>query len=168
MARQLSFEEKGTIIGIYKCGKTYREIQRITKRSLDTISKTIRKYKQNIPCTRKYGSGCPRLLNEEDFKKINKERIEDPNFNCVKYAKALKEENGKNVTPETIRNTLKQRGFKAFPPTKRPHLTKKHKERRMEICQRWNMLPSTYWNHFIFSDECKCSFGTVAFHPARK
>jgi hypothetical protein len=34
-------------------------------------------------------------------------------------------------------------------------LSKKHRERRIEVCTKWVFKPDSFWDEVIFSDECK-------------
>jgi hypothetical protein len=59
------------------------------------------------------------------------------------------------VSDETMRKFLIYLAFGAFYMAKKPLLSKRHKDRRVRIREKWLFKPDSFWNDVIFSDECK-------------
>jgi hypothetical protein len=62
---------------------------------------------------------------------------------------------GVDVTPQTVRNMLKDSGLRAAPKVKKPLLTKRHRRLRLQFAKRYQHWTVDDWKRVIFSDETK-------------
>ena len=66
----------------------------------------------------------------------------------------------------TIRNRLKENGFKARVPRKKSFLLKTHQERRLAFAKKYVKMPLSFWKKILGADESK--FNLVNSDGARK
>ena len=60
--------------------------------------------------------------------------------------------------PVTIRNQLKESGFKARVPRKKPFFSKTHQEQRLAFAKKYLKMPLSFGKKFLWTNESKFNF----------
>ena len=74
---------------------------------------------------------------------------------AAKLALKVQENHNITVTPQTIRNRIRDQGYRGRVVRKKPFLTAKQMKRRLEFAKKYEKMPISYWNKFFWSDESK-------------
>jgi transposase/predicted transcriptional regulator len=144
--------------------KTIQEIIEMRKRKLSlgdiskrlNVSKTsICKYihELGISCKKKKCRRPKKFSNDissfliSQFKKNKIEKLTEGKEVIRKRYKI-------DCVKQTIKNYLNENGLKCFIKTKKPLLTKKHKEKRLDFAKKFCEYSFFDWNKIIWSDEC--------------
>ena len=105
--------------------------------------------------------GRPSSLSVEDIKYsvqlFNRGKVK----NAVQCAKTLMDITKKAINPQAVRRGLKKGGLKAKKKQKKPKLTKKHMQNRLDFAIKHKDYTVEDWMKYIFSDESKINrFGS--------
>ena len=154
--KQLSDIEIGKIDAYRASGKSIMEISVILGRSRKTISRFMAKWRQCGPGqtpTHKVRYGRKRKINEKTERLMKKVFIRSPR----KSIKRLKSEYPNlfhGIAVRTIRDHACRRlNFKSRVARKKPLLTKKHMEQRLQFAQLTKDWTVEQWRKVIWSDE---------------
>ena len=158
--------QRNLVIDLFKQGKTFRSINKATGMAIGTISDLIKKYNmfgyvQNQPrfgAKRKTTSRIDRQV----VKMVQKNRF----LSAPKVSSLLEKDFGLKVSPCTIRKRLKESGFKARVPRKKPFLSKIHQKRRLAFAKKYVNMPVSFWRKVLWTDESK--FNLVKSDGAQK
>ena len=164
--KEWSQAQRNLVIDLFKQGKTFRSINKATGMALGTISDLIKKYNmfgyvQNQPrfgAKRKTTSRIDRQI----VKMVQKNRF----LSAPKVSSLLEKDFGLKVSSCTIRNRLKESGFKARVPRKKPFLSKIHRKRRLVFAKKYVNMPVSFWRKVLWTDESK--FNLVKSDGAQK
>lgn len=155
MARQLTEGERGKIIGLYEGGMSQTKIAETIKRSDSTVSRTIQKFIELGTLRHIRGNGRKRVLKEADMSVLKKIREENPKTSLRKSSVELIKRGGSTVSPNTIRNWNNKNNVFAYSPIKRPLLSLKAINLRMELAKNYMFMHEEDIKTIIFSDESK-------------
>lgn len=73
----------------------------------------------------------------------------------------LKESTGPEVSPQTVRRTLRRMGFKAVVKKRKPALKTAHRRARLAFTKRYQEFTLDDWKRIVWSDETKINrFGS--------
>lgn len=76
---------------------------------------------------------------------------------------------GKKVTPQTIRNVLKRKGFHGRVARKKPYVNERNRRKRLKFAKEFISKEEKWWKDVIFADESKFNvFGSVGRGPIQK
>lgn len=152
---QLNEIQKGKIIGLREEGFTIREIATKTKIPKSTVGDFIKNYSTRNTFLRPRTNGRKKSLNNTDLKILEDKVKENPKLSAPKLTAILKEKTNKIVNPKTVKNGLKELGYKARVACKKPLLSKKNILARLSLTKEWLFYTDEYWKSVIWSDESK-------------
>jgi transposase len=155
MNKQLTSAQKKEIIDKYIQGTSIRQISNEMSIKRTTVWNNIQKYKKQGNVERIPNSGRKKILNKEDIKIIENEIEMSPKVSLNFIAKKLAEKTGKFPVKQTIKNYINKLGYESHIACKKPSLTAKNVEKRIELCRNYILWPLEKWETVIFSDECK-------------
>ena len=147
--RHLVVEEKQTILNLSKKGFSSREIGEFVDRSYRTVIYVIKCFdeRQNLlPLPR---SGRPRISTKKDDRRLLRNYKSDKK----KTARKLQDEWHIDACSQTIRNRLTEQGLNNYSTTKKPQLSSKNVQQRLEFCKKYESWTVEDWNTVVFSDE---------------
>jgi len=150
--KQISVEKRNSIIQKLQIGASSRKISHQLRISHTTVNNIRKKY---LPEQQKSRGGCPKKLSLNDERKIVRSITSGKADTAVELQKQLFRDTGNTVHPETIRNVLKQQGLKSLVKPKKPLLTPKHKNQRLEFARRHQHWTIDDWKRVVWSDETK-------------
>lgn len=152
--QQLTPFERGRIVGMRECGKSFKEIARQLGRSDLTVRRAWNAWILENRSDRKIGSGRPRVSTEREDRLLRRSALQDP----IETSRSVGANWMRAVDHRVSMRTVYRRihSFKLF--SYRPHfrlpLTREHMRARLEWCierDQWG----EGWNHVIFSDESR-------------
>ena len=74
---------------------------------------------------------------------------------AAKLALKVQEDHNITVTLQTIRNRIREQGYRGRVVRKKPFLTAKQIKRRLEFAMKYEKMPISYWKKILWSDESK-------------
>ena len=74
---------------------------------------------------------------------------------AAKLALKVQEDHNITVTPQTIRNRIREQGYRGRVVRKKPFLTSKQMKRPLEFAKKYEKMPISYWKKILWSDESK-------------
>ena len=155
MGNHLTDVEFGQILALRNEGYTIKKIHEKTSIPMTTIYESLVRFKKRKDFIRKKGSGRPNKLTYQNKAHLEKILEKQPKLSAPKLNKEFENKTRIAVSDNTVRNELKKSGFIASRTISKPLLTKKHKISRFGICEEWAILPDSFWEDVIFSDESK-------------
>lgn len=78
----------------------------------------------------------------------------------------VKQDQNITVTPQNIRNRIREQGYQGRVVRKKPFSSKEHVERRLEFAKKYENMPFSFWKKVLWSDESK--FNLVSSDGIRK
>ena len=140
------------VLSLLDSGHTGYQISSQTGLSTATISRICSRHCSNLP---KASGGRPSKLSENDIwhavRLIGSGKAE----NAVQVAKSLQEITNQSLSPQTVRNQIKEMGMKAVVKKKRPLLSQRHRRERLDFAISHKDWTVEDWKHVVWSDETK-------------
>ena len=161
MAKQLTDLQKSEISVLYFEGVTQKELARRYDVMQSTISRILKRKRNNDSVSRIKGSGRPAKLERSETNLINGILKIDPKIGSKKIANIISQKKKIPISSRTIHRKLVNMGFLARIACSKPLLSKKSIDIRFSFSKIWLPLDKTYWDGIIFSDETKINlFGS--------
>ena len=151
---ELSPKKRGIIAALYEQGLVQREISQKLGCSLSTVSRTLKRHKEDpqLNFTSKMRSGRPRATTSRTDKLIGRISHANPRLSANEISKEIFIE--KKVSDRTVRRRLLvDFKMKACKPAKKPFLSLKNLKDRKTFCQRYKNWTGENWSKVLFSDE---------------
>lgn len=152
---EISMDVKGQIIGMSNSGKSARQIGRELGISDTTASRVIRRFKETGSNENRPRSGRPSILTERDknhLTRITKSNQFTPLRQIVNQLPL-------NVSIDTARKALKERGLNQYDAAKKPFLKPEHVKKRKDWCKTIGSWPDEEWKKVIWTDESTIELG---------
>ena len=140
------------VLSLLNSGHTGYQISSRTGLSTATISRICSKHCSNIP---KAFGGRPSKLSENDICYATRLIGSGKAENAVQVAKSLQEITNQSISPQTVRNRMKDIGMKAVVKKKRPLLSKRHRRERLDFAISHRDWTVEDWKKVVWSDETK-------------
>jgi transposase len=157
----LSKENRQRILTLAEQGVGPREIGRRVGCVHATVSKTIKRFKETKSNQDRPKSGRPTKLTPRAKRLIARKILSEECDNAVQVHQAVTEQLGLEICVQTVRNTLKGKGFISKKKVKKPLLTVRHKKNRLAFANRYKDWTVEDWKKVNFSDETKINiFGS--------
>ncbi|KAH9181309.1 hypothetical protein AeNC1_016715, partial [Aphanomyces euteiches] len=97
--------------------------------------------------------GRPRLTTESLDRVIIREAKKDRRARAETIADGLDVYYDTQVSPETVRRQIRETGMNGRATIKKPYLSKANKKRRLDFAREYHLLPASYWEKVVFTDE---------------
>jgi len=150
--KYISAAQRSSVVSLLNDGYSYCEIQARTglgKGTVVRISKEVEGNKENN------SGGCPSKLSACDKQSIVHQISSGKLDNAVQATQFINSIIPNPVTPQIVRNTLKESGFYSETKKKVPMLKLTHRQRRLKFAcfhQNWTVED---WKRVLWSDETK-------------
>lgn len=117
--------------------------------------------KRLLPDHNGASAGRPSLLSPTDKRKILRDITSGNHDNAAQISRRFATDNNTTVCAETIRRVLKENGLHAAPKVKKPLLSQRHRQARLDFARRHQHWTLADWHKVIWSDETKINrFGS--------
>lgn len=144
-AKHCTDEQRNLIVKLREEGKLYAEIQKLLSCSAKMVSNAIKYVKK--PENR----GPKRKTSIQDDRKIVRMSKMEPSKSAVQIRKEM----NLSVSDMTVRRRLLEANLAARSPRKKPLLTKKHRDKRLEFAKNFVSWPDRKWRNILWTDESK-------------
>lgn len=151
----LSIDLRKLIIKYRSVGKSLREIGKIVHKSFSTIRNIVNKYNSSHQISDLPKTGRPKKLSPRQISRIRREVTNNPFSSAVQIAQRVSQESEIAVSASTIRRALYSEGLHGRVPRKKPFISARNKERRLEFARNHILSTQDFWNGTIFTDESK-------------
>ena len=156
--RRISFEQQQLIRSLISKGESLREISQKVGVNYSTISKFAKSNKITLLNNRR---GRKKILSERTKTKIIRMIRTGEANTAVEVAKNLRSELKINLSAETVRRALKEKGYVSKSKVKKPFLSKRHKALRLKFALMYKEWTLEDWKRIVWSDESKINrFGS--------
>ncbi|KAH9083242.1 hypothetical protein LEN26_021043 [Aphanomyces euteiches] len=151
--REYSDDLKQVIIRHHLECKSYAKIAEIVLIPRSSVQYIVEKFKtlgmfSNVP-----RPGRPRLTTESLDRVIIREAKKDRRARAETIADGLDVYYDTQVSPETVRRQIRETGMNGRATIKKPYLSKANKKRRLDFAREYHLLPASYWEKVVFTDE---------------
>src|SRR5213080_3478670 len=146
--KKIPLDTRNSIITLLDNGLSARKIHERLNVSPRTVDKIRRETRPNATVAK---GGRPSSLTATDCRWLVRMITSGQADNAAELAKSL----GKKVSKDTIRRALKTSGMKSVIKKKKPKLTAKHIQSRLEFATCYQHWTVDDWKRVIFSDETK-------------
>ena len=153
--KELSDSHKSNILLLNNEGYSQREIANRLGISLGSINKFVNLARNGLSLKTKLRKGRPRKTSSRTDKAMKRLVQRKPFLSSAQIKSSLP---GLlcDVSNRTIRHRLnKELGMKARRPLRKPLLTAKMRQRRLQFCEKHRYWTEQQWAKVIFSDEAK-------------
>ena len=140
---------RARIIGMTESGKSVRNIARDLGISKSTVSQWIRRWQETGCLTDNPKGRPPRKTTAEEDNSV----IQAAERNSHSNAVAIRQELGLQITAKTVRLRLHEAGIHHRVPSKKEHLTERHRQNRLLFAQNYVNRDQDFWARVIFTDE---------------
>jgi transposase len=150
--RSISSDKRSSVISLLNDGYSHRQIQAKTgvgKGTVGRISKEVELDKENNP------GGRPCSLTPRDKQSIIRQISTGSLDNAVQATQFINSVITNPVTPQTVRNALKESGFYSATKKKVPMLKKTHRQKRLKFAEYHANWTVEDWKRVLWSDETK-------------
>lgn len=153
--KELSLDIKNFIVDQYKKGKSLRNIGDLVNIKHSTVQYIVNKYKnkgsvENVPRT-----GRPKKVSRREVSLVIKEVTKNPRVTRAKLAEQVALTTGTIVHPKTIGRILHCGGYASRVPRKKPLISKKNQQLRLDFAKRYINKDEEFWKAVLFTDETK-------------
>ena len=156
--KPLSVATRQNVVSLLESGRPLSEIAKRTGVSKTSVHRMSKKFTSRISLGR---SGAPKKLTGQDCRQIVRLITSGKCDTAVGVAKELCRDGGMSICANTVANALKTEGFASAPKMKKPLLSKKHRQARLEFAQRHQHWTDDDWGKVVWSDESKINrFGS--------
>ena len=146
--RYMTVEEREILLNLSEKGYSSRKVADKLKCDHSTVAKAIKRIRERQSLLNLPKSGRKRISTEGDDRRL----LRIYKANKKQTAEELRKEWHVDACPNTIRNRLKEQGIKNYSTTKKPHLSSKNIQQRLEFCKKYEGWTVEDWK-VVFSDE---------------
>lgn len=160
MGRKLNFETKVLISEDLKQGLSQRVISEKRNVSKTTVFNINKKLSENLPITRKFGSGRKELLNNSLKNEIYSIYDKDHKQSIMEIKSKFEKNFMITVSRSTVSRVLSNFGLITAKPAQKPLLRPQNIVKRKKLAEKFLGISNDTLDTIIFSDECKFNIFT--------
>ena len=155
--KELTVEQRGTIVYCHQRGDSYRKIAKTVGCGLSTVFDTLKRYDETGSSNSKSRAGRPPLLNTTQRERLEQLVINE-NFQhrrlCTDGIRKLwKAKTGQEVSARTIGRSLRSSGLSNCVARAKPLVSQKNMEARLTWCMERRHWTKDDWEKVLWSDE---------------
>ncbi|KAJ8370082.1 hypothetical protein SKAU_G00101100 [Synaphobranchus kaupii] len=153
--RHLTIDQQYLAIARLQTGCSQREVATELRVSQSVISRLQQRYRETGRVTERHRSGRPLATSHTDDRFIVNSALRNRMMNATQLQAHLREVRGTQVSRQTIRNRLHQRGLRARRPARVPDHTTRHRRHRLAWAREHLRWTRDQWASVLFSDESR-------------
>jgi transposase len=151
--RRISNERKLDIISaLNHPNKSFHTVAKELSVGYGTVRRVAKEAGIAIPYRK---GGRPKKISQTQCRNVVRAITSGRIDTAVDASKMLRDDFDVSVSPQTVRNTLKECDLTPAKKVKKPLLTKRHRRLRLEFARRYENWTVDDWKNVIFSDETK-------------
>jgi len=150
--RSISAEKHSSVVSLLNEGYSQHQIHTRTglgKGTIGRISKEVEGNKENHP------GGRPSKLSPRDKQSIIRQISSGKLDNAVQATQFINSTISTPITPQTVRNMLKEAGLRSAMKKKIPMLKGTHRQQRLKFAQYHENWTLEDWKRVLWTDETK-------------
>lgn len=151
--RRLTHKQRWHAVGQLDLGGRQVDVAARFGVSQSVVSRLYERYRQTGEVSERRGRGCQCATSAADDRYLLLQTLRSRTLSAPKLRQNLRNVRHVNVSIQTIRNRLKDRGLNVRRPVKATPLTVQHRRAREQWSRthlRWNHRP---WTNVLFTDE---------------
>lgn len=155
--KPISNDKENSVVQLLSQNLSVRKVATQVGVSTATVSRVMKKHAPDHV----WKMGRPPILSDTDKRKILRDITSGRCDTTKQVSTKLAQDMSITVSPTTIRRVLKEGGLYAAPKTKKPLLSKKHCQSRLDFANKHKDWTIADWQRVIWSDETKINrFGS--------
>lgn len=154
-AKTISVDIRSKIIDFYKKGVKQSVIARNLIVSRSVVSSVVKNYTIRGHYLPKKQSGRPRKCSVQCDRRILHISKNNPFYSSTRIKAELDSGEPSDISSRTIRRRLVENNLRSFKPARKPLLSKKNVQARLEFAQAHISWSVDQWKRVVFSDESK-------------
>ena len=149
--KELTVEQRGTILYCHKRGDSYRKIAKTVGCGLATVHDTLKRHAETGSASSRSRAGRPRLLEASQSNRLK--RTSNRRLCAAGIQKLWEKKTGQAVSVDTIRRNLHRVGLKNCVARRKPLISPANQEARLAWCQARADWTKAEWAQVLWSDE---------------
>lgn len=154
-SKNVSFDLRQLVIFHREKGNSYRQIAAILNLKKSTVADIVNRYKNENRIESLPQSGRPKIISEREKRVIIRKVKKNPRLSAPILTAELREESGKNISPQTVRRVLKEAGYNGRVAIKKPYISETNRKKRLTFAKHMISKEESWWSDVIFVDESK-------------
>ena len=146
--QHLSLHQRSLVVDLKNQGKSYRQIQKETGIPFTTVSLIVKKHNLIGTVVSVAGRGRKRKTTSAIDRNIIINVKTNRFISAAKLALKVQIDYNITVTPQTIRNRIREQGYKGRVVRKKPFFTAKQMKRRLELVKKYEEMSISIGNKF--------------------
>lgn len=152
--KELTEEQRGTIIGLHKAGWSYGRIAAFIPCGKSTVKDTVKKKEKTGSVKNLPRSGRPRVTTPSQDKYMRVSSLRDRFKPAREIARSvIVHKTKKNPSLTTVKRRLREVGLDGRVARNKPKLTKKQRLARLEWAKKYRSWSKSDWEKVLWSDE---------------
>jgi transposase len=143
------------VVQLREDGNSFRNIAQIIKKSHSTVQYIINRYNETGSFEDRKRTGRPQKLKPNQKRAILRTVVMEPKTSAPKLAGMIDTEYNVKVVPQTIRNVIRNAGYKGCVARKKPFISQINKKKRLDFAKAHINKGNDFWKSVLFSDESK-------------
>uniref|UniRef100_A0A8C5MHJ1 Transposase n=1 Tax=Leptobrachium leishanense TaxID=445787 RepID=A0A8C5MHJ1_9ANUR len=153
-SREWSRKTREEVITLHRKGNGYKKIAKMLNKPRETIGSIICKFKAKGTVETLPGCGRKKMLTLTAVRYLKRRVEKSPRVTAEELRKDLSDV-GTEVSAQTIRRTLRNKGLHARTPRHTPLLSPKNKKSRLQYAKSHVDKPQKFWDSVLWTDETK-------------
>lgn len=153
--RQLTIEERQTIITLKNVGLSYREIAKKVKVSVSTVFFTVKRHSETGGNSDRKRSGRPKATTESEDKFLRVNSLRDRRLTGQQLQAQLNSGHSTQVSVSTVKRRLRAAGLTGRVAARKPLLRRQNKTKRLAWAMKHRHWTTEDWKKVLWTDESK-------------
>lgn len=153
--RRLTDAQRWSIIGQLNVGERQTDVAVRYGVSQSVVSRLYQRYQQTGDVKERHGRGRPRSTSGRDDRYIEIQALRSRSLSAPAMRTRLRNVRNVNVSVQTVRNRLHERGLNAHRPVIATPLTRRHRQARLQWATAHQNWTRQRWSNVVFTDESR-------------
>lgn len=152
---RLSRAERERAIGRLQAGNRPAEVATALGVAVSTICRLWTRFQTNGDVLDNARSGRPRVTTARQDRRIHRSHLLHPFTPATETARITIGRHGAPISGQTVRRRLTDRLLRCSRPTRRPPLTARHRQQRLQWARQYRNWTWMQWRNILFTDESR-------------
>jgi len=152
---EIPIDIRKLVVQLREDGNSLRNIAQIIKKSHSSVQYIINRYNETGSFEDRKRTGRPQKLKSHQKRAILRQVVMEPKISAPKLAGMIDTDYNIRVVPQTIRNVIRNAGYKGCVARKKPFISKINKKKRLDFAKSHINKVNDFWKSVLFSDESK-------------
>lgn len=143
------------VVKLREDGNSLRNIAQTINKSHSTVQYIINRYNETDSFEDRKRTGRPQKLKSHQKRAILRTIVTEPKTSAPKLAGMIDTDYNVKVVPQTIRNVIRNAGYKGCVARKKPFISQINKRKRLDFAKAHIHKGNDFWKSVLFSDKSK-------------